>query len=232
MQANRKASRERPNQDRRDELLRVAARLFAENGFRGTSMDDIAREMGILKGSLYYWIDSKEALLAEVLAGATQEAIDEAGEILAMPLPARERLRKLIHSHIRSWVKNPDNFNVSLREYRWLEGAHAARLAEEREQLEDAYKQLVREGVERGEFRARPEQVSLIVNLLFGAMNWFPRWYRSDGAASADAIADILADLVLDGLLRDGAAAEAPALMRLSPANGDQGHPGARHRAG
>jgi AcrR family transcriptional regulator len=199
-QDSRKQLRDRMNQDRRGEVVAVAARLFAQNGFRGTSMDDIARELGILKGSLYYWIDSKEALLAEVLAGAVEKTIADAEAIEAKDLPAAVRLRELIHSHIQSWIRNPDNFNVFVSEYRWLDGASAARYDEERARLESVYKRLLLEGIERGEFSVSRGDVSVLVKLLFGAMNWFPRWYRPGGWATPDMIADILADMTLHGL--------------------------------
>jgi AcrR family transcriptional regulator len=186
--------------DRRNEVITVAARLFSEKGFHGTSMDDIARELGILKGSLYYWIESKEALLSEVLEGSIRQTIEDARDIVAQPLPAPERLRLLIHSHIQSWIRNPHNFNVFLSEYRWLDAKSLASYYEEKDTLEGIYKGLIRQGIEAGEFNASTRDVSIQVNLLFGAMNWFPRWYRTDQWASPEYIAEVLATLVLDGL--------------------------------
>ncbi|MEO6043432.1 MAG: helix-turn-helix domain-containing protein, partial [Tepidiformaceae bacterium] len=104
---------------RRKEIVAAAARLFAEQGFNGTSMDDIARDLGILKGSLYYWIDSKEALLAEVLAGSPMlDEIVLGGKIMARKIPAAERLRLLVHAHIDAWTENPHNFSVFLTDWR------------------------------------------------------------------------------------------------------------------
>ncbi len=196
----RRPSRERINQERRQEVLNVAARLFADKGFHGTSMDDIARELGILKGSLYYWIDSKDALLTEILEGSVLETIVEAEEIVEREASAADRLRALIHGHILSWVRNPNNFWVYVSEWRWLNPPSQQRFRDERDRLEAIYKRTIREGIAAGEFAVSEEDVTVIVNLIFGAMNWFPRWYRPGGRASHEDIADVLATLVLDGL--------------------------------
>lgn len=197
---SRGPGKERLNQERRREVLDVAARLFAENGFHGTSMDDIARELGILKGSLYYWIDSKEALLSEILEGSVLETLKEGEEIVAREAPAVDRLRALIRSHIDSWIRNPNNFGVYISEWRWLDPTAQERYMDERLALENLYKTVIKQGIGRGEFSIAEREVSINVNLIFGAMNWFPRWYRPDGWASPDDIADILANLVINGL--------------------------------
>jgi AcrR family transcriptional regulator len=198
--ANARPAAEVNHSRRRREIIDVAARLFAERGFHGTSMDDIARELGILKGSLYYWIESKEALLSEVLEGALIQDIDEGREIATRPIPAAERLRLLIRNHIDSWIENPNNFNVFLSEFRFLDKGGFAPWAQEKETLEQLFKQVVREGIESGEFKADPVDLSIIVNSIFGITNWFPRWYRADSWASPGYIADVMADLVLTGL--------------------------------
>jgi AcrR family transcriptional regulator len=195
-----KPAHERPNQARRKEVLDVAARLFSEKGFRGTSMDDIANELGILKGSLYYWIDSKEALLTEILIGSTMNTIREAESLARQDVPSATRLRLLIRSHIQSWIDNPHNFSVFLAEHRWLDAEKAKLAEDERGMLEGFYKQVLREGIERGEFKLDERDVTIAVNGIFGLMNWFPRWYRPGGWASSEHISDVFADMVINGL--------------------------------
>lgn len=185
---------------RRREILDVAARLFAERGFNGTSMDDIAKELGILKGSLYYWIDSKEALLEEVLAISPMLEEIEAGErLLAADLPASEQLRELIHYHIDAWVRHPHNFRVFL-DYSYLESQEKQAYYGQRDTLEKLFKRAVRAGIARGEFQLDPADVSIAVNSIFGIMNWFPRWYRADGPSTWEHIAEVMTEMVLNGL--------------------------------
>lgn len=182
------------------EIIGVAARLFAERGYHATSMDDIAREIGMLKGSLYYWIQSKEDLLKAILQGAMVETTAIAERIEAQDCPAPEKIRMLMHAHLDSWIRNPNNYNVSLYETRHVDAATLAEVVASREGLEIVYRRMFREGARTGELTLRDEHVTLAVNSMLGMMNWFPRWYRPDGTASLAEIADLMADIVLNGL--------------------------------
>src|ERR1044072_1932539 len=85
---------------RKSELTRQAARLFAEKGYHGTSIGDLAEAMGVQKGSLYAHIDSKADLLWEVArdgAAAFQAALDELDDAL----PAAEKIRLALRAHLR-----------------------------------------------------------------------------------------------------------------------------------
>ena len=182
------------------EITDVAARLFAERGYHATSMDDIAREIGMLKGSLYYWIQSKEDLLKAILQGAMVETTTIAESIEAQDCSAPEKIRMLMHAHLESWIRNPNNYNVSLYETRHVDAATLAEVVASREGLEIVYRRMFREGARSGELNLREEDVTLAVNSVLGMMNWFPRWYRADGKATLTEIADLMADIVLNGL--------------------------------
>lgn len=198
--AKNRRRKERLNHARRKEVIDTAARLFAERGFHGTSMEDIASELGILKGSLYHWIESKEALLAEIVEGSLAPTFERAHQIVAQDLPASERLRQLIHSHVRSWIENANHINVFMTEFRWLDPESIEAYHRERESLETLFKDLVRDGVARGEFNVLEREISIVVNGIFGVLNWFPRWYRADGWASPEHIADTFTGFVLRGV--------------------------------
>jgi AcrR family transcriptional regulator len=192
--------RQRFNSTRHREILTVAARLFSEKGFRGTSMDDIARELGILKGSLYYWIESKEELLSQVLEESVVANIEESEEIAARPLPSTDRLRLLVRCHIDHWIRNPYNFNVYLSDWRWLDEESLQRYRAESGHLEGIYKRVIQDGIDCGEIDLEQQDITLVVNGILGMMNWFPRWYRPEHWATPDYIADTLGRLVVDGL--------------------------------
>jgi AcrR family transcriptional regulator len=188
---------------RRKEILDVATRLFAQRGFNGTSMDDIAKELGILKGSLYYWIDSKESLLAEVLAISPMlDEIAQSEQILAHDLPASERLRLMVHVHIDLWVLFPHNFQVFM-EYSHLDVREGDVYYNQRSSLENLFKKVVRQGIDSGEFEIALADLSIVVNSMFGIMNWFPRWYAPEGPSTPSEIADVMTSFMLRGLGSD-----------------------------
>src|SRR2546430_13036576 len=107
---------------RRSELTRQAARLFAEKGYHGTSVGDLAQAMGVQKGSLYSHMDSKEDLLYETMrdgAVAFHAALDSVPE----RIPAAERIRLALRAHLRVVAEQLDVATVFLRAGRYLQVA-------------------------------------------------------------------------------------------------------------
>src|ERR687897_3669955 len=106
---------------RRSQLTREAARLFAEKGYHGTSIGDLARAMGVQKGSLYAHIASKQDLLYRTMregADAFHAALDAIDE----RLPATEKIRLALRGHLRVVAEQLDVATVFVREWRYLEG--------------------------------------------------------------------------------------------------------------
>src|SRR5882757_4085531 len=102
---------------RRLELTRTAARLFAEKGYHGTSIGDLAEAMGLQKGSLYTHIDAKEDLLWEV-AREGAEAFHAALDALPDDGPILERIRLTMRAHLRVVAEQHDIATVFIREWR------------------------------------------------------------------------------------------------------------------
>src|ERR671937_2071703 len=104
---------------RRSELTRQAARLFAEKGYHGTSIGDLAAALGVQKGSLYSHIESKQDLLYETMregAAAFHAALDAIPE----RLPATERIREALRAHLRVVAEQLDVATVFVREWKYL----------------------------------------------------------------------------------------------------------------
>src|SRR5204863_4160738 len=121
---------------RRSELTRQAARLFAEKGYHGTSIGDLAQALGVQKGSLYAHIDSKEDLLWQVAndgAAAFHAALDAVPE----DGPAIERIRLALRAHLRVVAEQLDVATVFVREWRYLEGERRERFLAERRRHEE-----------------------------------------------------------------------------------------------
>ena len=181
---------------RRDELVDTAARLFAERGFHGTSMGDLAQAMGVQKGSLYSLTHSKQHLLHEAMragAAAFHEALDAVPEDLA----AVERIRRALRAHLRVVAEQLDVATVFTREWRYLEGAARAEILGERRRYEERWRTLFREGVERGELRTDLD-VGAAALLTLSAANWAYTWLRP--GAHTDELADRMYAALLDGM--------------------------------
>ncbi len=185
----------------KEQLLRVSAELFRENGYRATSMRDIAQALGIKTSSIYYYITSKEDLLREISL-KTMDMLLKTGEKVAFSsLPPEERLRQLILSHVQLLCKNFDLFTVTLHE---LTRTNASSFWEEIVGMRDRYEMLVRgiirNGKESGAFRNIDEKMTGFA--LLGMLNWIIRWYSPSGEKSPEDIAQLWVDIFLRGILK------------------------------
>ena len=181
---------------RRTELARVAARLFAEQGYHGTSVGDLARALGVQKGSLYAHISSKSDLLWEV-AREGAEAFHAALDAVPEEGPATDRIRAALRSHLRVVAEQLDVATVFVREWRYLEGERLDAFVAERRRYEERFRAFFREGREHGELRADLDDGNAAL-LALSAANWASTWLRP--GADTDALADRFAALLLDGM--------------------------------
>jgi len=181
---------------RRSELTREAARLFAERGYHGTSIGDLANAMGVQKGSLYAHIESKQDLLYEAMqegSRAFHDALDR------VPEDARgeERIRLALRAHLRVVAEQLDVATVFVREWRYLEGPRAAEFREERRRYEERFRAIFREGRELGDFRTDLDDGAAVL-LVLSAANWAYTWLRS--GVDTDELADRFFAILLDGV--------------------------------
>src|ERR1700748_1426265 len=140
---------------RRNELTRAAARLFAEKGYHGTSIGDLAEAMGVQKGSLYAHIESKADLLWEVAsegAAAFHAALDSVPD----EGPVLERIRAALRAHLRVVADQLDVATVFVREWRYLEGERREEFVAERRRYEERVRALFRARRALGELRPPP----------------------------------------------------------------------------
>jgi AcrR family transcriptional regulator len=180
---------------RREELTRIAARLFAERGYQGTSLADLAEALGVQKPSLYHHIASKEDLLWDVAHDGAQ-AFHAALDALP-PAPAPERIRLALRAHLGVVASQLDVATVFVREWRYLSGERRDRFVAERRRYEERIRELFREGVERSELRTDLD-VSTAARLFLSVGNWAYTWLSP--GRDTDELADRFLALLLDGM--------------------------------
>lgn len=181
---------------RKSELTRQAARLFAEKGYHGTSIGDLAEAMGVQKGSLYAHIESKADLLWEVArdgAVAFHAALDGIPD----ELKATEKIRLALRAHLRVLAEQLDVATVFIREWRYLEGDRREEFLAERRRYEERFRTLFREGRELGELRTDLDDATATL-LALSAANWAYTWLRP--GADTDELADRYFTVLLDGM--------------------------------
>jgi AcrR family transcriptional regulator len=181
---------------RRSELTREAARLFAEKGYHGTSIGDLAKALGVQKASLYAHIESKQDLLYETMrdgAAAFHAALD------AIPEDVRpvEKIRLALRGHLRVVADQLDVATVFVREWRYLEGVRRDEILAERRRYEERFRALFREGRDLGELRTDLDDASAAL-LALSAANWAYTWLAP--GRDTDELADRFFITMLDGV--------------------------------
>jgi AcrR family transcriptional regulator len=191
---NESASRER-------DIVATAARLFKEKGYRATTLEDIAAAVGILKGSLYYYIRSKEELLYLVVRDPIREVYSELEAIVDADLPFTEKIAQAIANHMTVFHLHYPHIAVYLHDYRHLMDKLEQNVIETPKQYQRLWDTLLRQGIAAGEIRDDVD-VTMAGYALLGMCNWAYRWYNPAGRLSPQEVADVFTKIALQGLTR------------------------------
>ncbi len=175
------------NDNRREQLLDAAARLFAEQGFRATTIRDIGAAIDMLPGSVYYHFTSKQELLVSVVEEGVLRNCAYLDAAIAGRSDPWERLEAACIAHLESLLDRRDYAQVLIRVIPADAGEVAGRLIALRDEFESRYASLIDDlplpaGVDRRRLRL----------MLIGALNWTLIWYRPGGDDPADIARDFV----------------------------------------
>jgi TetR/AcrR family transcriptional regulator, cholesterol catabolism regulator len=225
-EAGRTASSKKRTQD----IIDTAAEIFHEQGYSETSVHDIAEAVGILKGSLYYYIRSKEDLLFQVLSDVHDAFKGIVERSKALDAPAVERLRYYIREHVIFNTQNVTKMAVFYHDYRALSEKPLAEIIERRRFYEDYLRGLIAEAQADGSVNPDLEP-KLAVFTLFGMMNWVYHWYKPTGPWTPEQIGEQVASMAIDGLVGPRAARRATGAKKaVAPAADASGGRAPRRR--
>ncbi|MDR7483285.1 MAG: TetR/AcrR family transcriptional regulator [Armatimonadota bacterium] len=182
----------------REQVLRAAAALFHTRGFERTTMQEIARAVGLTKASLYHHVRGKQALLYEILQHTLDRALPDLERIAAGAEPAADRLRQAVRLHVLTLVSDRDNVACFIEEGRALAPPYRQALVAWRDRYEALFRRIIADGIAAGEFA--PTDVRLAGFAVLGMVNWMVRWYRPDGQHPPAEIAARFADYAVAAL--------------------------------
>ena len=193
-----------PNfQARKDEIVDLAAQLFAERGYASTSLDDLGALVGLGKGALYHYIGSKEALLVEIQSRMTHPGQLIAGEIEKLDLDPLLCLRVLSESLLRLMLHRLAHISALEHDFRHLTGKNLARFHEERSIFEDTVAMLLARGMADGTLRQMDPRLAM--QQFLNMHNYTYRWIRPDGPWTPRYLSGQYCETLFRGLLADGA---------------------------
>lgn len=186
--------------ERWQEILTVSARMFAERGYVATSLQQIADELDMLKGSLYYYINTKEDLLYEVIRSVYWEGVATLQQLSKGEGSAMVRLRAAIGGHVEHLIANIAATTVYLHEFTQLSEARQDELSSL--DYSGWIRDLIKEGQADKSIRQDIDP-NLGAMAILGAMNWVYRWYRH-GGNTPEEIGNEFAEVFSSGLSAAG----------------------------
>jgi TetR/AcrR family transcriptional regulator, cholesterol catabolism regulator len=174
---------------RRREVLDCAVKLFAEKGFDGTSINDIAAMTTLKKPSLYHYFPSKQSILAAALEDGMAELWPVAQAAAQITDPA-DRICALLAAHLSNIRRRLPHIIVFLLERTKLDPSLASPYLEQRRQYDAFYIQAIRDGQEQGLFRV--DDPVVLAYAVLGMVNWMVQWYDPEGRLPLEDVTNIL----------------------------------------
>ncbi len=184
----------------REKILDAAAKIFGENGYHATSMQDIAEAVQLKKGSLYHHVSSKQEILFTLLEQALDLLIERIEEVSLQDLSPEIKLKQAMKVYLNILTENKELSSVLLLEQRSLNSQYQIAHIPHRDQFEKIWRGIISEGLTAGQFNSTdPAQAT---RYLLGTLNWTITWYNPDGPLTSAEIAGQYANLFLHGLLK------------------------------
>jgi TetR/AcrR family transcriptional regulator, cholesterol catabolism regulator len=184
---------------RREDVIRVATRLFAAQGYYATTLDQIAEEIGITKPALYYYITNKEDILRTII-NKMLEPMQEVVDVGKSGIHPREKIRKIIKILVKSATESKETTLLAFEQANILPKRSRDALRRRQKEVERTVMQVLKEGIEQGCFVV--SDVKMAGFTILAASNWLYHWYHPEGKMTPLEIADHCIKLLENGYLK------------------------------
>jgi AcrR family transcriptional regulator len=182
-------------------VLEAAAKLFAQRGFGGTNLQDIADSLGISRPALYYYFKSKEDILASLVEEVTVFSGHQATELASKAdFNPSETLRQMVFNHAKWLLEHSVEFRVVDRTENDLPATTRRTHDKAKRALLDNFRRTVERGIELGHFR--PVDATVAAFAIIGMCSWTAWWFVPEGRVPLDEVAKSIADFAVAGLRR------------------------------
>lgn len=183
-----------------ESILDTAAAAFAQGGYRGTNLDDVAAKLGVTRQAIYYYFPKKQDLLHALYLQHLTALTETASLIVKEAEDPGERFNLMLRAHIRVVASNPELSAIFAQERGQLTPQQARTVRDLRRRYTNRLLEAYDEAVRNGTFRSDVPS-ELAVSLLLGAANWVYVWYRPQRAGTPESFADTALSFLLHGWL-------------------------------
>jgi AcrR family transcriptional regulator len=194
-----KSKRSRDNfLGKKNEIIRVAATAFSSKGYRATTVEDIAKKVGITPPTIYYYVKNKEAILNEI-NNAMIEVLEKVAEAGNSDLPAKERLETMIRIILKYAAEFREITLIATEQNNALSTRNRKALKLRQKEVDRVLQQTIEDGIEEGTFTSCDSRI--VSFAISAAAIYVYHWYRPSGTLTPDQIADQLIDFLEKGLV-------------------------------
>jgi AcrR family transcriptional regulator len=184
---------------KREEVVSVAAKIFAEKGYHATSIDDLVRATQLQRGGLYHYISGKKDLLIHIHERFAEPVMQEAREIAALDKPPDQVLRMLAHTLLEAIERHRDEVTVFLQEWRTVkDDPRWENVRAIRKEFENIVVEVLERGRREGIFEISDSRIAMYTFL--GMINYTYQWFDPEGKVRAYELAEQMCDIFLDGV--------------------------------
>ena len=183
---------------KRELILTEAAKLFKDRGYSGTSMRDLAGQVGMEAASMYNHIKSKDELLDTICFRISDTYISQLQETAEQAIPYGEKIKSLVQLHIRLMVEDGAAVSVANHDWKYLPEPRLTEFKQARKTYEKGFATLIEAGIAAGEFR--PVNVSVALFTVLSAVRWVELWYRPGRGLTAEELESNIITVLLGGL--------------------------------
>lgn len=180
---------------KKEEIILSAVKIMNEKGHQRATMEEIAAELQMTKGSLYYYFRNKEDLIFRCHELVLEQAIDELREAFHSNVSNVVRLQQMIAIHVKYAVKEKESFNMIIKPDETFSTDHLHPILKKRNEYEGWFDRVILAGIECGEFNINEPKIVRMI--LLGALNWIQQWYKKAGDKSLEELQQIYSDYLL-----------------------------------
>jgi len=183
---------------RKEVILKAAAELFHEKGYKAASMRDLAELVGVEAASLYNHIRSKTELLHDICFNVANIFWEHLNKVESSDVSPIEKLEVLLRFHIRQMIENFQEVYISDREWRYLTDPYLSNFQSQRRNYRKRFTAIVEQGIASGEINKIDASTAVLIVL--HAVSGIESWHRSTHKVSGEELEENMITILIDGL--------------------------------
>lgn len=184
---------------KKEQILLTAISVVNRSGYEGATMEEIAAELLMTKGSLYYYFKSKGDLMYQCYNFVLSQATKDLEEELKKEGTAEEVLRNMITKHINYAIEEKETFNLIIEPIRTFDQEQLQPVLDLRRYYSRLFDQVIARGIATKEFTVKEPIIARM--MILGAMNWIQQWYQPNGKMTKKELKETFGDYILKILI-------------------------------